>query len=767
MKIAKCKFLIAFLLLLLVSFDHQAQDEARAAWQVTNFDITVANLNTERALNGHAVLNVRNVGRGAGSTLTLRINAKAEIKNVSVGSATAGYRLLPEPRGGGQRILINLPSAIAASDAMSVTVDYRLPIDDNTGTAAISPVGSQFLPSSMWYPAPNTAFAVRGPDYAPFRLNVNNATAISSGVEKSAGGNSIFEQSLNAQPFFVVGDWDRIDGGSNASGIVTLLPKGAGDEERKQAQSLMTLAANARAFYATLLGAAPELPIRLITVRRGAGFDDAGAILLGEGSLRRTKVDATTALAIAEAVARMWIGTNTAARGEGYGVLREGLARYVADLFLEKEFGAEAANEERARQRLAYASIAKRDAPLARTTALDPTYFNSVGNKGAMVWRLVATMIGRDAFIGVVRDALASSHKDAEGFSLARFRAALSERGGATVKNILDQELDQSTDMDLLIGLPQQQGGQWTAALRNLGSFDAKVTVAGATSSGQRVTAEATVPAHDFAQVSFSSATPIARVEVDPEKLYPQLDYTNDVAPRPIEVSASLAEAMRLFGTQDYAKAEALTKQLMVVAPETQEVRVLFARALLAQNKIDEAEREFRQLAGNRLPTPSTLAWSAIGLGEIAMRRGQVKEAARLFNEAVRADAEYAATLNARAARIRAETAAALTPPIDDSGKAFIAQFDTAVRTGRQNDILPLIVPGELKRFIQQVVGTQPELWETRVLRTEPLGANQMAIDVSMQTRQLGADHSGTAVLVLAKVGGAWKLNGIELFEVK
>jgi tetratricopeptide (TPR) repeat protein len=767
MKIVIWKVLISLVLALFVSFDSRAQDEARAAWQVTNFDITVANLNTERALSARATLNVRNVGRGGGTTLTLRINAKAEIKSVTVGSATAGYRMLPEPRGGGQRILINLPSTTAANDSISVTVDYRLPIEDNAGTAAISPVGSQFLPSAMWYPAPNTAFAVRGPDYAPFRLTVSNATAVSSGVEKSAGGNSVFEQTLNAQPFFVVGDWDRVDGGANTAGITTLVTKGSGEEERKQAQNLMALAANARSFYASMFGAAPELPIRLIAVRRGAGFDDAGAILLSEGALRRKKVDAVTALGIAEAVARIWIGANSAVRGEGYGVLREGLARYVATLFIEKEFGADAANEERARQRLAYASIAKRDAPLARTTSLDPTYFNSVGNKGAMVWRLAANLMGRDAFLAVIRDGLSASQKKVEGLTLVSLRAALSERGGATMKGILDSELDQSTDMDLLIGLPQAQAGKWTAALRNLGSFDAKVTVAGITSAGQRVTTEGVIPAHDFAQVSFSSPTAITRVEVDPEKLYPQLDYTNDIAPRQIEVSASLGEAMRLFGTQDYAKAESLTKQLVAIAPEMQEARVLFARALLAENKLDEAEREFKQLADNRLPTPSTLAWTAIGLGEIALRRGQAKDAARLFGEAARADAEYAASLNARAARIRAEAAAASTPAIDESVKAFVAQLDTAMRSGRQNDILSLVMPGELKRFVQQVVGTQPELWETRVLRTEALSANEVAVDVSMQTRQLGADHSGTAVFMLVRVGGAWKLNAIELFEVK
>ena len=293
-----------------------------------------------------------------------------------------------------------------------------------------------------------------------------------------------------------------------------------------------------------------------------------------------------------------------------------------------------------------------------------------------------------------------------------------------------------------------------------------KVTVAAITNNAQRLTTEVTIPAQDFGQVSFQSPAPIVRVEVDPEKLYPQLDYTNDVAPRGVEAAASLGEAMRLFGTQEYTKAEALARQLLTAEPNMQEARVLLARALLAQNKTDEAERELKRLSEERLPTPGTLAWSAIGLGEIALRRGQAKEAAKLFNDAVRADAEYASSLNARAARIRAEAAGG-APPIDESAKAFIAQMDTALRTGRQAEITPLVVPGELTRFVRGAVGTQPEVWQTRVLRTEQLDANHIAVDVSMQTKQLGVDHSGTAVLVLARVGGAWKLNAIELFEVR
>jgi tetratricopeptide (TPR) repeat protein len=745
----------------------RAQDEPRAAWQATNFDITVNNLGAERALNARAVVALRNVGLGAGSTLSLRINAKAEIKSISIGGATAAYRSLAEARGGAQRLTITLPGAIAPNEMVTATVEYRWPVAENSGLAAISPVTSQFLPLALWYPSANTPYAVRGADYAPFRITVTGASAISSGTEKSAGGNSVFDQSLNGQPFFVAGAWDRVEGSGNAKDIAAFLPKGSGADEQKQAQSLIALANDARTFYAAMFGAAPAAPLRLVAVTRGAGFDDAGTMLLGEGSFRRQKIDAVTALGIGEAVARLWIGSDTPVRGEGHGVLREGLVRFVASLFIEKQFGAEAADAERARQRLSYSAIAKRDAPLSRTTPLDGTYFNSVANKGAMVWRLVDHTVGRDEFVATLRSLLQSAKTDAEGLSLARARNAFVGRGGSSMKALLDQQLDQSTDMDLMAGLPHLEGGQWTTALRNLGSTEVTVNVAATTDTGQQVTAQGTIPAHDFGQVTFKSTSNIIRAEVDPEKFFPQTDYDNDVAPRSVELGSSLAEVTRLFGAQEYAKAETLARALVAAAPRMQEARIVFARTLLAQSKTEEAEREFRKLADDRLPIPAALAWSSIGLGEIALRRGQAAEAARNFSEAVRADAEYASTLSARAARIRAEAAANATPPVDESAKNFVTQLDAAIRSGRQAEIAPLIVPGELAGFIRGAIGTQPESWQTRVLRTEQIEANRIALDVAINSRQLGADHAGTAVFILARVGGGWKLNAIEFFEVR
>ncbi|HEV7843631.1 MAG TPA: hypothetical protein VGO69_08020 [Pyrinomonadaceae bacterium] len=742
-----------------------AQDEARAAWQVTRFDINASVGQSDRALTSRATITARNIGRGAGSTLTLRINSKAEIKSASVNNAQATFRASPEARGNLQRVTINLPAPVQPEGTANVVMEYRLPVTENNGLAAISPTGAQFLPLSSWYPSPNTIFSLRGPDTAPFRLTVNvtgGETVVSSGKASGAG----VEQSLYAQPFFLTGNWDVVEGTGEARNASAYLPKGASADERKQAEAILALVAAARAFYAGLLGQAPDTPVRVVAVTRGGGTSDGGTLLVPIAAFRRSKIDSATAVQVGEAVAGLWVGGATPVRGEGVGVITEGLTRYLANTFLEKQYGRETADAERLRQRLAYAAVSKRDAPLARTTPLDDTYYTAIASKGAMVWRLVDRIMGRDAFMGTLRSFL---QKGSEGeLSLELLRAALNGRGGASVKTVLDELLDKPTEIDLLVGLPQQRGAQWVAALRNMAAFDVTVPVVATTASGERVTAEATVPARNFGEVAFKTAARITRVEIDPEKLYPQLDYSNDIAPRAVSIDEALGEARATLARGENAKAEATTREILAVAPSLQEARALLGRALLAANRPDEAEREFRAVLDDPLPSPPALAWASEGLGEVALRKGQAAEAARRFTDAIRAEGEYASTLAARLNRIKAEAAANATPAIEESVRGFVSQLDQAIRTGSKADIDALIVPGELPTFSRGIIGNRPEAWQTRAVRVESLDANRIAADVALNVRERGRDQSGTAVFILARVaGGTWKLAGIDFLEVR
>lgn len=756
--------LLSLLVCLLVPATLAQTPTAPPMWLVTSFDINANVQQAERTISVVAGINATNVGGSPSRTMTVRLNSKASVKSVTAGGAASTFRPGVEARGDLQRIEIALPSAATPGTATSVSVTYTLPVESNSGLASISPIGTQFLPLSFWYPMPNTPYTVRGADSAPFRLTVNLGNAIASGVEKTGSAGSIsFEQSLHGQPFFVQGEWDKLEGAADGKGIVVLLEKGVSAEERKRAEALIAFTAAARAFYAAALGPAPDVPVRIVSVRRGAGFNDSGTVLIDADTFRLSKIEAATALSVAETVARLWIGSQTAVRGEGNGVLRDALVRFLATQFLEKQFGRDAVLSELYRQRLAYAAVAQRDAPLARANPIDSTYFGSVPNRGAMFWRLIDKRIGRDALMSVLRAALESGKKD--GLTLAAVREALGARGGDTLKALMGQQLDQVVDTDLMVGLPQQRGADWVSALRNIGSTDVTVTVAATTDKGERLLGEATIPAKNFGEAVFKTTSRIVRVEVDPDKLYPQLDYGNDAVPRNKDLPDLLNEASLQLGAQDFAKAEATARAMLATAPRFQEAGILLGRALLGQSKLEEAETLFRSSLEEALPFAGTLAWANIGLGEISLKRGQAAEAAKRFNDAVAASRDYPSSLAARAARIRAETAANNAPAIDDAARAFITQFSQAVVSNKKADLDSRVVSGELVRFINASIGT--ETWETRVLRTEQLNANLIAADVYIKANKLGKAGEGTAVMMLTRTPSGLKLSGIELFEVR
>ena len=741
-----------------------------AAWQVSRYDINASvagSTHSDRALTARVTVSATNVGAAAGRQLTARVNPATVVNSVTINGAPARFTTEVDGQTKLLMVKVALTEAVAPGGATSITFDYRLPVGENTGLAAISAEGAQFLPLAYWYPTPNTPVAPRGADYAPIRLTVGAAggdTVVSAG--RVAAGGGPFELPLNSQPFFLTGKWEAVEGAGEARGISALLAQGATAEERKRAEGLIALTSTARSFFAGLMGSAPDVPIRLVAARRGAGFDAGGTLLLDGAVFRRAKTDSVTALSVAEAVARLWVGGATAVQGEGAGAVREGLVRFLATLFIEKQFGREVADAERARMAFLYAPVAMRDAPLSQSSPAYDTYFTSVANKGALVWRLLMERgAGREQFLAALRSEFDPAR--AGRVTLASLRAALGERSSDATRALFEALLDKPTDTDLLIGKPRQEGAEWAASVRNLGSISADVNAAATTDKGERLTARVTVPAKGDAVARFRTASQVIMAEVDPEKFYPQIDYARDVAPwtgsAPGEM---LAEARARLSTQP-ASAESLARDLLARVPHMQEARIVLGRALLEQRKLPEAEKVFRAALELPLPTPGTLAWAHIGLGEIALRGGQPAEAARRFDEAVRADAEYASTLAARAARVRAETAANSVPAADEALRAAVGQLDAALRSGKKAELDAVIIPGELADFAKGIVGSQPEIWQTRILRTESQGAGRIAADVEITARTLGRDQAGTAPLVFARTPAGLRLADVQFFEVR
>jgi Tfp pilus assembly protein PilF len=749
------KFSAIFFAFLLFTFAFtafaQTDNRASKTWEVQKYDLTATlpAAETDRFLNARAALTLRNASASAASSLTLRINPAAEVTAVKVNGATADFSKGEEKVGSGtlQRIILRGVSA-PPNGNLAVEVTYKLKVDENTGLSALSPVGSQFLPLSFWYPTPNSWFFARGADFAPVRLQVTSANGlavVASGVE--SGG--AFEQKLNSQPFFVTGNWDTV----NAGGVSVLIPKNAGAEEQKRANELAALTADAKTFITNLLGAAPETPLRIVAVRRGSGFSSGGTILIDENVFRRQKIDSLTVMTIAEAIAKTWLGGAVKIDGDGNGVIREGLPRFIAAQFLESKFGKEIADIERLRQRTAYAAVVKRDSPLNTVSPLDDYYYTTNANKGAMIWRLLSKKIGQDEFFNIVKANIKDGAVD-----LVKMRAAFSQQ-----KDFLDYAFDQITDMDLIIGLPQVVGGDTRMALRNSGSVDAVVDIVATTASGEKLRASTTIAKQSFGEVSFKTTSKIVRVEVDGDKLFPQLDYSNDVKPVEIDESDLLLFTKKPFDKQDFATAEKNARLVLRDNPRFDDVRVLLARALLAQGRTADAEKEFRAVLDEKLPTARSLAWANVGLGEVALKSNQTAQAVQYFNEAIRSDAEYGATLAARQGKTRANA-----PLNNDEGiKAFFAQFDKAAISGRKADLEALVLTGEIPRFAGGISG-QAQSWTTRIIQIEKPDANHAVVETNLNIKMLSKEpENGTAVYRLTLVGNNWKLSGVDIFEVR
>ncbi|HVQ56015.1 MAG TPA: hypothetical protein VMS29_04610 [Pyrinomonadaceae bacterium] len=728
-----------------------AQDDTRlaATWQVQKYDIN-ANLptnDTDRSLTVKAKLDLKNVSPRPASTLTLRISPNAVVSAITLNGGPAEFTKAEEKIGTAslQRLAIRMP-AIAPGATASAVVDYKLNVKDNSGLAALSSNGSQFLPLSYWYPTPNSWFFARGADYAPVRVQVSGGQPlVASGVENA----SAFDQKLLIQPFFITGNFDK----QNLSGVDVFTPKDAGVEEKKRAAELAALASEARTFFAGLLGNGPDTPLRIVGVKRGGGFSSGGTIFVDESAFRRAKTDSASAMSIAEAVAKLWFADSQQLSGDGNGLIREGLPRFFATQFIESKHGKGVADVERMRQRTGYSLISQRDGPLVQAAPLDDYYYTAVANKGAMIWRLLLRKAGADEFYKQLKSGLQDGS-----VTLSELRGLFTEH-----KDFLDAMFDKVTDTNLLVGLPQVGAGETKAALKNEGSTDVTVNIAATLANGEKMTAPTTIRAASFSEVSFKTPNKVVRLEIDSDKLYPQTNYSDDVAPRETTDNDLQLAVKRAYDKQDFAGAETAAKVALREYPNFDDVRILYGRSLLGLNRNAEAEREFRAALDEKLPTPRTLAWGNLGLAETSFRTNQTAQALKYAEEAIRADSEYGASLAARGLRNKINASST----IPDDVRAFFTNFDRAAISNRKSELDALAFPGEAARFVSGITGQATE-WKTVPTHVDRLDPNTLLVEtqtsVQLLTRQ---PESGMAVYRLAKTPSGWKLANVELFEVR
>ncbi|HVG20336.1 MAG TPA: tetratricopeptide repeat protein [Blastocatellia bacterium] len=778
--------------------------------EVDRYNVTARIDAAASALDSRASLALSNQSQSPKPKLYFRLTKLAKVTAATVNGAPAQVETAEDRRVTTlNQIIITPQTPLAAGATAAVEVSYRIEAPETSPSIHIYPGEALLAPEAVWVPMPSTMFALYGPNTAPVTVAVTmaqgagNLQAASAGAIKgeAAGQTVTFDQSLNSLPLIVVGSFDQPVTSERGGVKVEVyaqkgLTAGASDSKAApQPSSVIVTRLGEESgrvidFLTRTLGPPPPgATFRIISSARANNIAIPGALVLNEQSLRRDTLTEATIESLADAIARIWVDgrvrvrgqeqrsaqeNRPAQRGRSAAFLRDSLPRYLAALYFEDRFGKEAGRDAFARMRWSYTPVAQsgRDAELAVQTVALPTYGATVFGKGPLVFRLIAETMGRDKFMAAIKGLLTGAQTKV--VTTDDLRAALVKSGGPEVEKIFQQWVDTIVEPDIIVGapLPSDKPGAQRVNLRNLGTGDVAVSVLAVTASGKQLTATVTVPSENITSTDVATAEKIASIEVDPEKLIIQTNYDNDARDgdmKTAKVSAQTLfnQSIVAFNKGGYAEAENKLREALRSDPRNSVLHAWLARTLAAQKKMDEAVAEANAAIKVDPPVGSALAWAHITLAQAALARNQAAEAVQHLRRALVESEEAPAQFAAREAIVQASRAANMPSPVEESVRAFVAQFDAAIKQPSSDKLFPLVVRNNLKRFVQGLTVSRPTAWTTEILRADQIDANRVALDVGLKVRAEGRDQSGTAVFILSRAGQGWVLEDVQLFNVK
>jgi tetratricopeptide (TPR) repeat protein len=319
---------------------------------------------------------------------------------------------------------------------------------------------------------------------------------------------------------------------------------------------------------------------------------------------------------------------------------------------------------------------------------------------------------------------------------------------------------------DFAVGQPQTTASGVESTIVNFGNGDFAVAVLAITDTGEKLRQSVNVKGGEYGSVSLPSDKKIVSIEADPEKSFPQKDYSNDAFPRRPSAVDLFGQANLAFANGDLKTAESKAREAITGAPDSPSLQAFLGRILLAQKKNDEAAQIFNTVLKSELITIQAYAWAHLGLGALAAEQKKPTEAALHFRLASAAEVDVATTIQARNGAVTAEQEAGAIK-ISDDIRSLLKQMDSSILQGSAEAVNPLVDLGNLRRFAQSLVIRKPSVWVTEPLRTEDWDANRVAVDVTLKIKIENREHSGRALYVLRRAGGKMLLSEVPIFDVK
>jgi tetratricopeptide (TPR) repeat protein len=766
------RLLLIFGLLLVATGTTQAQDT-----DVKKYTVDVQLDPAAHAATVRSTLAIWNPTSAPKRTLQFRIGVKAEVRSVTVGGQTAQFDVLDDKRNTDLKVVrVTFPTAIAGSATADLVVESRFVADGTPEGGTIGIGETVLLPSSHWVPFVNTEYVQYGANTSPFTITIG---AI-SGEKALSGGTlagSTFAQPLYGLPFLIAGEFDAPVTAS-ASGVTleAWIPAGAPASLRSGAERILAEAGKVLAYYSQQLGAPPATTFRVIASDRGAGFASPSGVVFGQRVFARDTTDAETFELLADGLARIWTDGGAAIRGavpgasadqpKGVALVRDALPRFLAVLAMGNRYGADAERQafERARIGLSQMGAIGLADPLSVLNPSRSSYRGVVVTRGLLTLRIIEREVGREKFLGSLRDTLAAA-RTSGALTAAALRATIAKASGNTsIESIYAAWLDQAVAPDLIVGIPQRDGAVWASALRNLGTGDIPVDVVATTASGKKLTSRTTVPSEGFGRVQFDTQEAITAVEVDPDHVIFETDYANNARPPHPPAVQAFNDGIGMVVRKDYAQAEAKLRLVLAENATDAVTRAWLARALLGQGKSADAEKEATAALGAE-PVPTfALGWAHIVLGQIAQAAGRNADAMAHFRRAAVEAADTPALIAARQGLVETERTANQAPPVDESIRKFFASFDAALSAGVNTvQAEQFIDSGTLPGFIRGLVTSVARKWSTEVLRAEALDRDEVLIDARFTVTQ-GAESSASPALVrLRRVTDGWRIVDVQL----
>ncbi len=807
-----------------------AQAQEFADFGLVRSTIAVTLRPAEYSADVTATLELTNIARQAEArTLTLRLTKAAKVTAFTVNERAFSTDEKKQP-GSDAAIatyVAELSPPLAPGGKVIARLVYTLTYRESTNYAAITPGDTLLLPEAGWTPFIHLPQSSHGPDTAPYVLTVArppDGEVWSSGTRREADGNIVFTSDLAGEPWLVVQPFGppvsrRASAASGETPTVHVRSApGLPAESQRQAQRLAEEAERILAFYQKLWGAAPVREFQVLTTSRrivadrrspelrGRDFDTdrairyaaPGAVLIEAAALRRPTLDAEMVEWLTASLAQTWLGGKVRLRGRGWGILADALPAYLTGRYLEQQYGPAAVRDFWLRRSFAYSRLSgirlsqqgfERGIdliPVLQHPAF-PDYYASMPTRGALVFRLLERLVGRDALLTAIRETVTDPGNNPGG--TATYEAFRNRLVGTPPDerraNFFRQWFEELSEPDFVIGIPvrREDGPGWSCALRNLGTGDASLPVVAITDKGERLTTTVELPSKGYATAVFETPATITSVELDPEKLYPQVrfgydrnsrQFDNDARPERryafgllLDAEATLTRRLKAGETeaQRQAEAEGLLREALAREPDFALARAYLARTLAAQGKSEAAAEQAAAIRRAALPSRYPLALALLTEADLALARQNYDQARAAYKAAFEMESGPALDEQARRGLLASEAAAGQSAPPDEELRAFLAAMDKAIRTGTSKALETCFIRPDTAKFVLGIVVSKPDAWTTQGLRMERLDAQRVLLDVRVVVvSATKEEQTGTGLLFLRRVGQSWMVERLDQF---